>query len=141
MAVPSVCGITVTWDAVDGAYGYYVWSGLEGGNLTSWNENDPRYDTTWIVANITFEYQIQAYCSDVVSGMSAPVSATAEPYAAPNPPNMAVYPTADGIDFTWDEVSGYDVYEYTVLYYDTSQVRHHLAVLRSLDSPNILTRS
>lgn len=55
--------------------------------------------------------------------MSAVVTATAHPSAPPpGPNNIRLTSTADGMDFSWDAVSDFDVYEYGVLYYDESIV-------------------
>ncbi|KAL7795689.1 hypothetical protein V8C43DRAFT_304570 [Trichoderma afarasin] len=122
-ATPSTCGITVTWDPVDGAYGYIVTSGFNGAVSSVFNVTQPMYATTWTAAGIDWFYQVQAFCSDVRSGISAQVTATANPTCAPGPSNVVVRSTADGIDMSWDAVTGYDVDVYGAIYYDqTSQV-------------------
>lgn len=119
-AVPSVAGVTVTWDPVYGAYGYMVQNGIQGQTPSIWNNTSPRYDTTWTVAGLTWEYSVQAYCANEVSGWTDTVSATANPTVAPGPSNINVNATANGIDLTWDAVEGYDVFLYGVLFLDAS---------------------
>ncbi|KAH0523889.1 hypothetical protein TsFJ059_008835 [Trichoderma semiorbis] len=115
--------LPVTWDPVDGAYGYIVTSGFNGAVSSVFNVTQPMYATTWTAAGIEWFYQVQAFCSDVRSGISAQVTATANPTCAPGPSNVVVRSTADGIDMSWDAVTGYDVDVYGAIYYDqTSQV-------------------
>ncbi|KAF3066283.1 hypothetical protein CFAM422_009276 [Trichoderma lentiforme] len=122
VAKATTCGVTVTWDPVDGAYGYIVTSGFNGAVSSVLNVTQPTYSTTWTAAGIEWFYQIQAFCSDVRSGISDQVTATANPTCAPGPSNIIVKSTADGIDMTWDAVEGYDVDIYGAIYYDqTSQ--------------------
>jgi hypothetical protein len=125
VAVPSVAGITVTWDPVDGAYGYTIQSRIEGLSWSSFPESAPRSDTTWTVAGLTWDYMVQAQCSDMYSDWSAMVSATANPTCAPGPSNITITSTADGIDFAWEPVAGFDVSEYGLITYDNI-VGHYL---------------
>ncbi|KAL7934262.1 hypothetical protein V8C35DRAFT_327188 [Trichoderma chlorosporum] len=120
VATPSTCGITVTWDQVEGAYGYIVTSSLNGAVYSVLNVTQPLYATTWTASGLEWSYQIQAFCSDVTSGISAEVSATANPTCAPGPSNIYVKSTADGIDMSWDAVEGYNVDVYGAIYYDQS---------------------
>jgi hypothetical protein len=90
VAGPSPCGVTVTWVRVDGAYGYMVWNGFTGEAMSIWNTSVPSIMTTWTVGGITWNYQIQEVCSNVVSGMSDEVAATADPTCAPGPSNIRI---------------------------------------------------
>jgi lysophospholipase L1-like esterase len=119
-AVTSVAGVTVTWNEVYGAYGYSVQFRFVGGSWSTFKVSDTRYDTTWTVAGVTWQYTVQAYCGNEVSGWTDIVQATADPVTAPGPSNIWVTPTADGIDLTWDAVQGYDVDLYGVYNWDTT---------------------
>ena len=125
--MPSIAGVTVTWDAVFGAYDYTVQSALVGLSWGNWTTNSARYDTTWAESGQTYQYQVQAICGDVLSGWTNVVSATANPTVAPGPSNIVVSSTADGFDMSWDVVEGYDIDVYAVFYWDTSIANSYVA--------------
>lgn len=108
-AVPSVAGVTVTWEETYGAYGYTVQNEFVGGYWSLFNVTEPRFDTTWTEAGFTWQYTVQAFCGNELSGWTDIVSATADPIAAPGPSNIVVTSLADGVSLTWDAVEGYDI--------------------------------
>jgi lysophospholipase L1-like esterase len=101
-------GVTVTWDAVFGAYGYTVRSRLKG--ATTWNESRAaanRHDTTWTVTGQEWEYQVRTENGDQVrSDWSEVVSAVAHPETARGPDDIVTRATATGVDVEWTEPTG-----------------------------------
>lgn len=86
--------------------------------MTSVTVNSASYTTTWTAPNIKWTFEVQAVCSDAVSGKSQQVSAVANPAGAPGPSNVRVKSTPDGVDLTWDAVKGYNVQKYGAIYWN-----------------------
>ncbi len=101
-------GITVTWDAVYGAYGYTVRSRQKG--AATWGESRVganRHDTAWTVDGQEWEYQVRTENGDDVrSEWSAIVGAVARPQTARGPSEIVTRATATGVDVTWSEPTG-----------------------------------
>ncbi|HEX6342604.1 fibronectin type III domain-containing protein [Umezawaea sp.] len=108
VASASPGGITVTWDAVFGAYGYTVRSRLKGaadwaGSRAAAN----RHDTAWTVDGQEWEYQVRTDNGDQVrSDWSPVVSAVAHPLTARGPSDIVTRATATGVDVSWNEPTG-----------------------------------
>lgn len=77
--------------------------------------------TTWTVEGIEWNYHIQAVCSNAVSGLSAQVSATANPTCAPAPLNVVTHSIPGGVSISWDAVAWHDVDRYGAIYWDQSK--------------------
>jgi lysophospholipase L1-like esterase len=117
-AVSSPDGITVTWDAVYGAFGYDVRNMLVGGGDWSiWSNANNRYDTTWTLDGWEWEYQVRTNNGDMgVSDWTAVVSAVAHPQTPQPPIHIITHPTTTGIDFSWTPPTG--AYANTVEFYE-----------------------
>jgi len=124
-AVSSPDGITVTWDAVYGAFGYDVRNMLVGSGDWGISANpNNRYDTTWTLDGWEWEYQVRTNNGDVgVSNWTAVVSAVAHPQVPQAPIHITTHPTATGIDFAWRPPTGAyadTVKLYEFLFWDSS---------------------
>ncbi|WNV85826.1 fibronectin type III domain-containing protein [Umezawaea sp. Da 62-37] len=101
-------GVTVTWDAVFGAFGYTVRSRLKG--AATWNESRVganRHDTGWTSDGQEYEYRVRTENGDQAhSDWSAVVSAVAHPETARGPGGIVTRATATGVDVSWDEPTG-----------------------------------
>lgn len=100
-------GVVVTWDAVYGARGYTVRSRVVGS--ANWAESragTTRFDTTWTVDGINWEYQVRTDNGDTQSDWSPVVQATAHPQTAPAPVGIVTHATATGVDVTWGRPTG-----------------------------------
>ncbi|MFJ2828890.1 SGNH/GDSL hydrolase family protein [Streptomyces sp. NPDC087263] len=101
-------GVTVTWNAVYGAHGYDVRYRIPG--ATDWTEvgvGVNRYDTTWTVDGITWEYQVRTdNGTQMTSDWSSVVGAVAHPQTVGAPPGMVTKATATGVDVSWGRPTG-----------------------------------
>lgn len=121
-ATPS--GVTVTWNAVFGAFGYDVRSRVVGN--AAWSEQRVganRFDTTWTADGVQWEYQVRTDNGDSLrSDWSPLVSATAHPQTAPPPVGIVTRATATGVDVVWSRPTGpytSTIDRYEVFSYDT----------------------
>jgi len=107
-AVSGPSGITVTWTPVFGALGYTVRNRIVG--QAAWNESGAgagRFDTTWTVEGLQWEYQVRTDNGDAVhSDWSAVVSAVSHPQTSPAPVGIVTRATATGIDLAWGTPTG-----------------------------------
>ena len=88
VAQSSPLGVTVTWNDVYGAIGYDISVRLQGQGWTTYTIRFNRYDTTWTVDGLTWEYMVRTSNGDnVKSGWSGVVSAVAHPQTPPPPIN------------------------------------------------------
>ena len=116
-------GIRVSWSDQLSARGYDIRSRVQG--MTDWWSEGPVYpDTTaswltWVGTGQTWEFQVRTRGdNDDHSDWSSLVSAKANVKTAPGPSNVVAVPSGDGIQVTWDAVTGYDVNRYGVLVWD-----------------------
>ncbi|KAH7031699.1 LOW QUALITY PROTEIN: uncharacterized protein B0I36DRAFT_410163 [Microdochium trichocladiopsis] len=96
-------GVTVTWDKVCGATGYngQPWTEPQYANPVN------RVDTSWTVAGLEWEYQIQAVCGDSIkSSYSGTVGATATPQTPEPPVNIVTHALSNGVTVSWDPAPG-----------------------------------
>lgn len=86
-AVTSAEGVTVTWDAVYGAFGYDIRYRLVG--FPEWNVGEigtNRYDTVWTEDGLEWEYGVRTNNGNgSISDWSVTNSAVAHPQTAPGP--------------------------------------------------------
>ncbi|MFI5497111.1 fibronectin type III domain-containing protein [Actinoplanes sp. NPDC051859] len=106
-AASSPLGVTVTWDAVFGAYGYDIRSRVSGGSWNEWRVGANRYDTTWTVDGLTWEYQVRTNNGEGVRSAWSPlVSAISRPETALGPTDIVTRATATGVDISWKPATG-----------------------------------
>ncbi|KAI6795668.1 hypothetical protein KC363_g1638 [Hortaea werneckii] len=126
VATGAPMGVTVTWDAVFGARGYDVRNRTQGKD--KWEiaqAQSNRFDTTFTIAGIAWEYQVRANNGDGDKDKSdwSPVStAVARRDTAPPPQNIQTFSKDHSIRVTWSSVEGgweVDRYAVTVLDQDT----------------------
>ncbi|RMY56208.1 hypothetical protein D0863_13055 [Hortaea werneckii] len=126
VAMGAPMGVTVTWDAVFGARGYDVRNRMQGKD--KWEvaqAQSNRFDTTFTVAGIAWEYQVRTNNGDGDNDKSkwSPISgAVARRDTAPPPQNIQTFSKDHGIRITWSPVEGewkVDRYAVTVLDQDT----------------------
>ncbi|RMY83819.1 hypothetical protein D0862_11594 [Hortaea werneckii] len=126
VATGAPMGVTVTWDPVFGARGYDVRNRMQGKD--KWEvaqAQSNRFDTTFTVAGIAWEYQVRTNNGDGDKDKSewSPVStAVARRDTAPPPQNIQTFSKDHGIRVTWSPVEGdweVDRYAVTVLDQDT----------------------
>ena len=119
-------GIRVTWDRLRSARGYDIRSRVQG--MSDWWSEGPVYPettaswSTWVGSGQTWEFQVRMRGdNDDRSDWSPLVSATADVQTAPGPSNIVAVSSGDGIQVTWDAVTGYDINRYGVLVWDRDQ--------------------
>lgn len=113
-------GVQCSFDAVYGSRGYDVRQRMKG--QENWNEmhvGPNQVDNTFTGDDTEWEYQVR---STGGIGQKGEWSETARGQArretAPGPPNAKVFATSKGFDASWDELQGWDVDRYCVLYMD-----------------------
>ncbi|KAI7159697.1 hypothetical protein KC349_g3975 [Hortaea werneckii] len=126
VAAGAPMGVTVTWDAVFGARGYDVRNRMQGKDIWEVAQaQSNRFDTTFTVAGIAWEYQVRTNNGDGDndrSGWSPVSTAVARRDTAPPPQNIQTFSKDHGIRVTWSPVEGnweVDRYAVTVLDQDT----------------------
>jgi lysophospholipase L1-like esterase len=112
VAVGSDVGVTVTWNAIFGVYGFDVRYRLKGfdwdlGNIASGRSSTgtTRFDTTWTEAGMEWEYQVRSSVGDDVKSdwSSSMVKAVATPKTPVRPLNIKVYPSGlSAIQVSWE---------------------------------------
>ncbi len=123
-AMSSPQGVTVTWDAVYGAYSYDVQATVNGVPATFSAGNVPtnRWDSQWPLEGWTYVVSVRAVIGESLKGpWSGSVSAVATPQLPPPPTNINVQATGDGLTATWDPPTGGttgSIVEYNILYWD-----------------------
>jgi lysophospholipase L1-like esterase len=122
-AASSPIGVTLTWDPVYGALGYTVRVRTVGS--ATWSQagvSTNRYDTTWTVDGVQWEYQVRTDNGDTVhSAFSGTVSATAHPQTVGGPSTIVATATATGINVSWSAPTGpytASIDRYSVLTFD-----------------------
>lgn len=120
----SVYGVTATWDAVYGAYGYNVKYSIDGGPWTTTTTQSNRFDTHWSFDGHTYAIQVNTGCGqDCAGAWTGAQSAKATPKAPSTPQNIKVSSSGTSITVTWDSPTnnGGGIIEYNVIYWDQSQ--------------------
>ena len=117
-------GIFATWDADPEARTFEVRVRLQG--QQDWQNHivsGPGYWETWVLANMTWEFQVRASVGDLdpadKSAWTAVKAWKADPKTAPGPNNVAAAPVAGGLRVTWTAVTGYAVDRYQAIAHDT----------------------
>lgn len=106
-AVTSATRVTVTWDAVYGAFGYHVKYRSSGGPWSIWNRSTNRYDSVVAAGSETFDYRIATSCGDGVPyRWSDIVSAVPHPPSTLGLKNIITSSTASGFDKHGDPPPG-----------------------------------
>ncbi|KAK3717415.1 hypothetical protein LTR37_005804 [Vermiconidia calcicola] len=111
-AVPQPMGVLVTWDRVGGVISYGVRSRNRG--AADWQAGGApanRYDHTFTVKGIEWEFQVRSQYGDVSNGgavgaWSGSYFATADRSTPAPPDNISTRPTANGMEVTWGPVPG-----------------------------------
>lgn len=116
-------GILTTWDVVPNARGYEIRTRLQG--MSDWWSEGSVYPSTnahfiiWLLEGQTWEVQVRAVGDNSDrSAWSGLTSATAKPSTSPGPKNIKSQPTGDGVQVSWDAVTGYNVNRYGVIVWD-----------------------
>lgn len=121
VATGAPMGVTVTWDAVLGARGYEVRHRTQG--AADWSVSTAqanRFDTTFTIANITWEYQIRTSGGNDEKGdWSAVVSAASRRDTAPAPSQIQTFSEGSGLKVSWTPPDGdWDIDRYEVIILD-----------------------
>jgi hypothetical protein len=74
-------GTTLTWDVVDGAYGYYIWGGVDDSAEKIDDYVGTKFEAPGTGAG--GEYRIQAHCANTLSELSAPGRSRPSPFLRP----------------------------------------------------------
>jgi hypothetical protein len=119
-AVPSASGVTVTWDAVYGAFGYHIKTRSNRGSWSFRSIGSNRWDDTWAADGQVFEYSIASNCgASIPVAWTSIISAVAHPWTAPGPRNIIARGTPSGFDIHWDPPDGdWEIERYAVLALD-----------------------
>lgn len=119
-------GIYVGWSLVGNSRSYEARSRLTG--QVDWSEgpvipNTNAFYSTNVVEGQQWEYQVRATGDNgEKGGWSGLVRAIAHPKTAPAPINIVARPRANGLQITWNAVTGYNINRYAVLLWDMDTV-------------------
>lgn len=117
-------GVKITWDEVFGANSYDVRSRIAGSS--SWTESRAgtnRYDQTYTVKGIKWEFQIRSSYGDPPQGgakgaWSGIISATADRSTPPPPKDIRTSSSGNGLTVSWGGVDGGPVDRFGVIIWD-----------------------
>ncbi|KAK4495120.1 hypothetical protein PRZ48_013447 [Zasmidium cellare] len=116
-------GVQCSFDAVYGSRGYDVRQRMKGQD--DWNEmhvGPNQVDNTFTGDDTEWEYQVRSTGGIGQKGQwSETARGQARRETAPAPPNAKVYATPKGFEVSWDELQGWDVDRYCVLYMDKTE--------------------
>lgn len=127
-AVATDAGITVSWNHVFGASGYWfyqrdVTNGEVFGSPLPLPIGADSWKVGWVLRGHTYEFQVQTNRGNQNAGLSNVDSVVADPKTADGPPNIRVIPGSGYLDVSWDPAVGpYSgtVTGYAVHYNDSS---------------------
>ncbi|KAK4995732.1 hypothetical protein LTR66_004499 [Elasticomyces elasticus] len=124
-AAPEDMGVRVTWNAVYGVFSYSVrYRFSESSDWQVVQVSTNRYDHTYTVGGIQWEFQVRSEYGDTKQGgtaglWSGSVSATAQRNTPPPPNDIRSSPTFDGLQVTWGSVNGsFNVDRFVVIIWD-----------------------
>ncbi|KAK4101223.1 carbohydrate esterase family 3 protein [Parathielavia hyrcaniae] len=103
-AVSAPSGITITWDAVYGAFGYDLQHRFaRESDWESTHVDSNRYDQRWLQKGQAVECRVRASGGDTLkSPWTKVASAVADPQTAPAPTNMVTRATPTGFAISWE---------------------------------------
>ena len=106
-ATAGINRVTLAWDAVDGAMGYYIYKdGTYAGNTRS-----TPYTVTGLKAGTEYSFTVRAYINSAQSAHSAEAKATPLP---PAPTNVRATSGINRVTLTWTASSAEGVTGYTI---------------------------
>lgn len=137
-------GLRTDWDYIKAARGYDIRSRIKG--QEAWWSEGPVNPvsaaswSTWVGNDQTWEFQVRTRGdNDDTSDWSDITSATTDVKTSAGPTNIAVTPTSDGLQVTWDAVVGYDVNRYGVIIWDRDLVGSYIEERGTTDTSMLIS--